>query len=135
MIGRDISPNQDHQFVLRHFQRPDLDRRVYNAPRTQEVGMVIDNDNPETIPPRTILLTTLDGEFYHTTDDFSGYLPIRYPIFFPYGEQGWTHGWPSGNDRCKHFLGIACNTCPSGLCRHVLPLQPAPSLNANGMLI
>ncbi|PLW51361.1 hypothetical protein PCANC_17595 [Puccinia coronata f. sp. avenae] len=63
MIGRDISPNQDHQFVLRHFQRPDLDRRVYNAPRTQEVGM----------------------------DEFSGYLPIRYPIFFPYGEQGWTH--------------------------------------------
>jgi hypothetical protein len=65
--------------------------------------MVIDNNNPEIIPPWSILLTTLDGELYHATDDFSGYLPIRYPIFFPYGEQGWTHGWPSQNHRCKHY--------------------------------
>jgi hypothetical protein len=35
------------------------------------------------------------------TDDHTGYLPLRYPIFFPYGKQGWIRGWPSPTNRSE----------------------------------
>ncbi|KAI7963142.1 hypothetical protein MJO28_001236 [Puccinia striiformis f. sp. tritici] len=98
-IGGNTRPEDNAQYVLRNYVRPDLDPRVYNAPRTNEVGMVIENDSPDDIAPRNITLQRIGGGFYHITDDFSGYLPIRYPMFFPNGEQGWIHGWPSGSDR------------------------------------
>jgi hypothetical protein len=99
MIGREHGPDPHARYVLRNYARADLDQRVYNAPRTLEVGMVINNDTPEEIGQRNITLQTVGGGLYHITDDYSGYLPIRYPVFFPYGEQGWIHGWPSGTER------------------------------------
>ncbi|EHS63282.1 uncharacterized protein PGTG_21498 [Puccinia graminis f. sp. tritici CRL 75-36-700-3] len=91
-------PNLNARYVLRNYNRPGLNQNVYNAPRTLEVGMVIDNDDPDQIAPRDIVLRPHEGGLLHITDDFSGYLPIRYPIFFPFGEQGWIHGLPSNED-------------------------------------
>jgi hypothetical protein len=66
--------------------------------------MVIEADNPDQIGERDILLRTRGNALIHMTDDYSGYLPIRYPLFFPYGEQGWIHGWPSGSDRSEQLI-------------------------------
>jgi hypothetical protein len=99
MIGETRSPSDNSTYVLQNFARAGLDQRVYNEPRTLEVGMVIDNDSDEEILPRSIILRTTGGGLYHVTDEFSGYLPIRYPLFFPFGDQGWIDGWPSSTDR------------------------------------
>jgi hypothetical protein len=99
MVGQDAGVNPNVQYALRNFVRPGLDQNVYNAPRTNEVGMVIHNDDPEVIGRRDIVLRRHSGGLLHVTDDFSGYLALRYPMFFPNGEQGWIHGWPSGTDR------------------------------------
>jgi hypothetical protein len=85
VIGQDTHNPKTWSFVLQNFQRPCLDQNFYNALQTQEVGMIIHHENPESIPERRILLTTRGGESYHFTYNFSGYLPVQYPIFFPYG--------------------------------------------------
>jgi hypothetical protein len=102
IIGKNYSVDDDHvQFALRHYEDPRFDQCVYNAPRTLEVGFVIDNDSPNDISPRHIVLTGRDRTLHHITNDFTGYLPLRYPIFFPFGKQGWSHGYPSGTERCE----------------------------------
>ncbi|PLW52692.1 hypothetical protein PCANC_14105 [Puccinia coronata f. sp. avenae] len=58
------------------YHDPQFDQRVYNAPRTLEVGFVIHNDSPEEILLRHICLQGKGRGFYHATDDFSGYLPL-----------------------------------------------------------
>ncbi|KAI7947053.1 hypothetical protein MJO29_011580 [Puccinia striiformis f. sp. tritici] len=73
-----LAANPDAGFVLRHVQAPvGADQRVYNAPQTEEH----------------------DGGLERITDNFSGYLPLRYPIFFPNGEQGWVDGWQRNGSR------------------------------------
>ncbi|POW09663.1 hypothetical protein PSTT_06647 [Puccinia striiformis] len=95
-----LAANPDAGFVLRHVQAPvGADQRVYNAPQTEEVGIVIDRDDPDNIPPRDIVLQKHDGGFERITNNFSGYLPLRYPIFFPNGEQGWVDGWQRNGSR------------------------------------
>ncbi|POW18791.1 hypothetical protein PSHT_05417 [Puccinia striiformis] len=95
-----LAANPDAGFVLRHVQAPvGADQRVYNAPQTEEVGIVIDRDDPDNIPPRDIVLRKHDGGFERITNNFSGYLPLRYPIFFPNGEQGWVDGWQRNGSR------------------------------------
>jgi hypothetical protein len=76
MIGENYTENNDVQFVLQHYEDPRFDQRVYNAPRTLEVGFVIHNDSPEEISPRHICLQGKGRGFYHATGDFSGYLPL-----------------------------------------------------------
>ncbi|EFP93666.2 uncharacterized protein PGTG_19561 [Puccinia graminis f. sp. tritici CRL 75-36-700-3] len=97
MIGQD-DPDPNSQYVLQNYNRPGLNQNVYNVPRTLEVGMVIDNDDPDQIAPRDIVLRPIEGGLMHITDDLSGYLPIRYPIFFPFGEQGWVRAWPGDEE-------------------------------------
>ncbi|POW04311.1 hypothetical protein PSTT_10476 [Puccinia striiformis] len=55
-----LAANPDAGFVLRHVQAPvGADQRVYNAPQTEEVGIVIDRDDPDNIPPRDIVLQSM----------------------------------------------------------------------------
>ncbi|KAI7938124.1 hypothetical protein MJO28_015044 [Puccinia striiformis f. sp. tritici] len=110
---QEVGANPNAGFVLRHVEAPaGGDRRVYNRPSVDEVGFVIDRDDPENIPPRDILLRKVDGGLEHITDSFSGYLPLRYPLFFPGGEQGWVAGWESTGNRnqtisqCEWYAGM-----------------------------
>ncbi|PLW05337.1 hypothetical protein PCASD_25579 [Puccinia coronata f. sp. avenae] len=81
MVGRDHSSDEDNTYALRHYVRKDLDQNVYNPPRTNEIGVVIHNDNPDEIRHRDVVLRRLGGQLLHVTNDFSGYLPLRYPLF------------------------------------------------------
>ncbi|KAI7935210.1 hypothetical protein MJO28_016848, partial [Puccinia striiformis f. sp. tritici] len=51
--------------------------------------------------PRDVVLSTHGGSTVRVTDLYSGYLALRYPIFFPFGEQGWVAdaGFASGRGR------------------------------------
>jgi hypothetical protein len=40
------------------------------------------------VNPREIILKTRDGALQQISELHSGYLPLRYPLLFPYGEQG-----------------------------------------------
>jgi hypothetical protein len=55
-----------------------------------EVAIVLDKYDEEQIGPRDIVLHKVDGGIKHVTNLFPGYLALRFPIFFPMGEQGWV---------------------------------------------
>jgi hypothetical protein len=106
-VGCKAAAGNTPQYSLRNYLQSDLDQNVYNAPRTLEVGVVIHNDSPDEIRPRDIVLHSTGGRLLHITDDFSGYLPLRYPFFFPHGEQGWIYGIPSETD--ESMLSFLCS--------------------------
>ncbi|PLW21506.1 hypothetical protein PCANC_05019 [Puccinia coronata f. sp. avenae] len=103
-IEREEATGTTPEYHLRNYVRSDLDQNVYNAPRTLEVGVVIHNDSPDDIRPRDIVLQRIGGGLLHITDNFSGYLPLRYPLFFPHGEQGWIHATPIS--QCKWYAAM-----------------------------
>jgi hypothetical protein len=98
-LGERSDVGEEATYSLTNYARQGIDQRVYNAPSTLEVGMVIEANSPDCIGKRDILLRTRANSLIHMTDNYSGYLPIQYPLFFPNGEQGWIHGLPSGSDR------------------------------------
>ena len=95
MIGQLPPTVGNVRYSLHNYMRTDLDQNVYNAPRALEVGIVIHNNDPDLIRPREITLKTIGGGLRHITDEYSGYLPLRFPLLFPNGEQGWILGVPS----------------------------------------
>jgi hypothetical protein len=66
------------------------DHHRYNRPTANEVAVILPgaDDNVET-GPRDIILEQHNGGFKRISELHSGYLPLRYPIFFPFAEQGW----------------------------------------------
>jgi hypothetical protein len=57
--------------------------------------MVVDNNRKDRINPRNVKLHQKNGEIERIKDEYSGYLALWYPIFFPYGQPGWARGIPS----------------------------------------
>ncbi|KAI7952087.1 hypothetical protein MJO28_007771 [Puccinia striiformis f. sp. tritici] len=103
-VQQHLESNPTSQFYLRSLHDQRFDPRVYNRPRVEEVGMVIDRPEEDTIAPRDILLHRHSGALERITDEFPGYLPLRFPVFFPFGEQGWIMNWHRGAEDCK--IGI-----------------------------
>ncbi|KAI7933645.1 hypothetical protein MJO28_017542 [Puccinia striiformis f. sp. tritici] len=99
--GERLLQNSSSTFVLKSVALGDLNPHTYNTPRVEEIAMVLDTDDMDVIQPRDVMLSTHGGSTIRITDLFSGYLALRYPIFFPFGEQGWIAdaGYASGRGR------------------------------------
>ncbi|PLW32436.1 hypothetical protein PCANC_22774 [Puccinia coronata f. sp. avenae] len=87
------------KFALKHIQINSVNLKTYNRPSVKEIAMVIANDKEDRIDPRDIELHQKDGTVKRITDEYSGYLALRYPIFFPYGQPGWARGIPASAKR------------------------------------
>jgi hypothetical protein len=88
-VNEELSKNPVATFFLKALNNPNLDQNTYNHPRVNEVAMVLESDDPNKIGPRDVVLRGHSGGVVHVTDLFPGYLALRFPIFFPLGEQGW----------------------------------------------
>ncbi|KAI7937777.1 hypothetical protein MJO29_015092 [Puccinia striiformis f. sp. tritici] len=58
--------------------------------------MVIDWPQEDVIAPQDILLHRHSGAWECITNKFTGYLPLRFPVFFLFGKQGWIMNWHRG---------------------------------------
>ncbi|KAI7943289.1 hypothetical protein MJO29_013133 [Puccinia striiformis f. sp. tritici] len=103
-VQQHLESNPTSQFYLRSLHDQRFGPRVYNRPRVEEVGMVIDRPEEDTIAPRDILLHRHSGALERITDEFPGYLPLRFPVFFPFGEQGWIMNWHRGAEDLRRFV-------------------------------
>jgi hypothetical protein len=65
------------------------DIRTYVRPSSTEVAMVIGNDGEIGSGERDIILTSTSNKWERISDLHTGYLPMRYPLLFPYGQQGY----------------------------------------------
>lgn len=65
------------------------DGRTYNLPTASEVAALIVGDIDETFGVRDIVIEKLDGDFQRINELHAAYLPLQYPLLFPYGEDGY----------------------------------------------
>jgi hypothetical protein len=84
-----ISENVNLCLNLTTFDAKKQDPRRYNLPTASEVGVIISKDISEINAARDLIIEHRTGELQRISELHSGYLPLRFPLLFPYGEPGW----------------------------------------------
>jgi hypothetical protein len=67
-----------------------LDSRRYNRPTAAEVAVIMPGTGEESVDRREIVLHSRAGPLKRISELHSAYLPLRYPLLHPHGEQGWS---------------------------------------------
>ncbi|XP_076951280.1 uncharacterized protein LOC143624552 [Bidens hawaiensis] len=80
-------PNMD--LKLKIIGTRQTDARTYKLPTTSEVTTLIVGDIGEAIDKRDIIVTTQSGALQRISELHPCYVPLQYPIFFPYDEDGY----------------------------------------------
>jgi hypothetical protein len=70
------------------------DPRVYNRPTAREVAALIPTANDGQYGLRQVVLERKSGQLSYLNEARADYLPLRYPILYPYGETGWCQNFP-----------------------------------------
>ena len=83
----------EHDSIALHLKTidmPHLDQRRYNRPTASEIAVVMVGSGEEsTSGKRDIIIQKRDGPLQRVSQLHSSYCPLRYPLLFTYGEQGW----------------------------------------------
>ncbi|KNE96562.1 hypothetical protein PSTG_10121 [Puccinia striiformis f. sp. tritici PST-78] len=85
-------------FKLQGVPLPGSDPKRYNEPTVEEVAVIVQGEG-DIVNERQILLHRLDGGLKYVSDMHSSYFPLRYPLFFPRGEQQWDNLYASSTGR------------------------------------
>ncbi|XP_057433563.1 uncharacterized protein LOC130726329 [Lotus japonicus] len=89
-MARDfISQNPSCKVSLRLFRDRPKDPRVYNLPTVDEVAALIVGDFDSTDCGRDIVVSGVDGILKRIHETHPSFLPLQYPLLFPYGEDGY----------------------------------------------
>lgn len=72
------------------------DGRVYNLPTTSEVAALVVGDFQLNMDKRDIILEKNSGKLKRINELHPCYLPLQYPLIFPYGEDGFRLGIKNG---------------------------------------
>ena len=76
------------------FDAKQKDPRRYNLPTASEVGIIINKDFSDINSTRDIVIEYRSGHLQRISELHSAYLPLRFPLLFPYGEPGWCPNIP-----------------------------------------
>lgn len=83
-------------------------RGTHNKPTSSEVAAVIvmdESGNPDVPIRRDIAVQTHGGELRRIPFWHSSYMPLRYPLVFPCGEQSWMDSLPlRGHQNSRNLL-------------------------------
>ncbi|XP_057444945.1 uncharacterized protein LOC130737204 [Lotus japonicus] len=89
-MARDfIVENPSCNISLRLFRHRPKDPRVYNLPTVDEVAALIVGDFDSTDCGRDIVISDSDGNLQRIHETHTSFLPLQYPLLFPYGEDGY----------------------------------------------
>ncbi|XP_048591573.1 uncharacterized protein LOC106423477 [Brassica napus] len=101
----DESECEDVKLVLIHNRQKD--GRVYNLPTSSEVAALVPGDFQLHMDKRDIILEKYSGKLKRINELHPCYLPLQYPLIFPYGEDGFRLGIQNG------FTGFNKNKKPN----------------------
>ncbi|XP_028058329.1 uncharacterized protein LOC114262174 [Camellia sinensis] len=65
------------------------DGRQYTRPTITEIAALIVGDGSESTTNRDIIVRKLDGHLQRINETHPLYMPLQYPLLFPYGTDGW----------------------------------------------
>ena len=89
-MGQDV----DLLLNLTTFDAKRKDPRRYNLPSASEVGVIIAKDPSNVNASRDLIIERHGGQLKRISELHSGYLPLRFPLLFPYGQPGWHPSIP-----------------------------------------
>ncbi|XP_045797724.1 uncharacterized protein LOC123891897 [Trifolium pratense] len=78
--------NQNVSVKLRLFRNRISDSRTYNVPEVDEIAALIVGDFDTSEIGRDIIVNEKDGYLKRIHETHPKYLPLQYPLLFPYGE-------------------------------------------------
>ncbi|KAI3741126.1 hypothetical protein L1987_58793 [Smallanthus sonchifolius] len=82
-----VNPQAD--LKLRLIGRRQQDGRMYNLPTSSEVAALIVGDIGDSFESRDIIVRTQAGSLHRISELHPSYLPLQYPLLFPYGDDGY----------------------------------------------
>jgi len=87
---RDLSlQSMKSDFTLRLFRSRNKDPRVYNTPSCDEIYALIVGDFDNMDVGRNIIVKKCSGELTRLHETYTAFIPLQYPLMFPYGEDGY----------------------------------------------
>nr|KAJ0226041.1 hypothetical protein LSAT_V11C100012190 [Lactuca sativa] len=90
MVRDTFQKNPQVDMKLRLIGRRERDGRTYNLPTTSEVAALIVGDICDSIEKRDIVVETKTGFLQRISELHPSYLPLQYPLLFPYGDDGYS---------------------------------------------
>ncbi|KAL7609741.1 uncharacterized protein LOC111909057 [Lactuca sativa] len=90
MVRDTFEKNLEVDMKLRLIGRREQDGRTYNLPIASEVAALIIGDISDSIEKRDIVVQTKNGCLQRISELHPSYLPLQYPLLFPYGDDGYS---------------------------------------------
>ena len=84
-----LNQNANISLRLKLLDLPHYDSRPYNRPTVNEIAVIMDGTGEEPTAGRDIVLQARSNRLQRIRETHSSYNPLRYPLLFPFGEQGW----------------------------------------------
>ncbi|XP_048604780.1 uncharacterized protein LOC125582234 [Brassica napus] len=83
-------------YRMRLIESRQSDGRTHNLPTANEVAALIPGDFVLNMETRDIVLESTSGKLQRISELHPAYLPLQYPLLFPYGEDGFRLNIPIG---------------------------------------
>jgi len=100
---RDLSlQSMKLDFTLRLFRGRNKDPRVYNTPSCDEIVALIGCDFDNMVVGRDIIVKKCSGELTRLHETHTAFIPLQYPLMFPYGEDGYQEDIPLRESHSKN---------------------------------
>ncbi|CAH1447882.1 unnamed protein product [Lactuca virosa] len=90
MVRDAFQRNPHVDMKLRIIGQRNRDGRTYNLPTASEVAALIVGDISDSIENRDIVVQTKSGFLQRISELHPSYLPLQYPLLFPYGDDGYS---------------------------------------------
>ncbi|XP_031111963.1 uncharacterized protein LOC116015936 [Ipomoea triloba] len=90
MARDEFKKNPCAEVKIKLLGKRNKDARTYNLPQVSEVATLVFGDLDTNMGQHDILVKTNAGTLQRITELNPSYLPLQYPLLFPYGEDGYT---------------------------------------------
>jgi hypothetical protein len=94
MVRDYIDLNQNVPVRLRFFRNRQRDPRIYNVPDIEEVAALVVGDIGDGEAGRDIVVRERDGFLQRLHETHPKYIPMQYPLLFPFGEDQYQEKIP-----------------------------------------
>ena len=84
-----LDQDQTSNISLRLFRNRSRDARTYNTPTVDEVAALIVGDFDASDNGRDVIVKKNDGQLQRIHETHTSFIPLQYPILFPFGEDGY----------------------------------------------
>ncbi|XP_031099731.1 uncharacterized protein LOC116003933 [Ipomoea triloba] len=99
MARDELDNNPRVEVKIKLLGKRNKDARTYNLPTVSEVAALIVGDLDPSMGERDILVESHGGGLKRINELNPAYLPLQYPLLFPYGEDGYRDDIPFNSSR------------------------------------